>query len=140
MTVSKETPENTKNSQSQSTLDPEMAQENIWQVSEKIEGRVTKELSKEVSRTESRILGDLSKLDNFRLSPLVRTCSVVVQGTTRNGNSGNGEPNGDRSSNDLSPEAKNSSHHSDILKNSEVEEYQHSFFHICEMDIFSNWK
>ena len=122
MTVSKETPENTKNSQSQSTLDPEMAQENISQVSEEIEGRVSKELSKEVIRMESRILGDLSKLDEFRLSPLVRICSVVVQGTTRNGNSRNREPNGDRSTNDPSPEARISSHHSDNLNNSKVEE------------------
>ena len=50
--VSRETPENTKNIQSQNTLDPEMAQEYISQVSEEIEGRVTKKLSKEFSRTE----------------------------------------------------------------------------------------
>ena len=39
--VSRETPENTMNSQSQNTLDPGMAQEYISQVSEEIEGRVT---------------------------------------------------------------------------------------------------
>ena len=42
--VSREAPENTRNSQSQNTLDPEMAQEYIFQVSEEIEGRVTKKL------------------------------------------------------------------------------------------------
>ena len=62
--VSRETPENTGNTQSQNTLDPGMAQEYISQVSE-IEGRVTQKLSKEFSRTESRILGALSKLDEF---------------------------------------------------------------------------
>ena len=67
--VSRETPENTRNSQSQNTLDPEMAQEYISQVSEEIEGRVTKKLSKEFSRTESRNLGPLSKLDEFLLNP-----------------------------------------------------------------------
>ena len=44
--VSRETPEITRNSQSQNTLDPEMAQKYISQVSEKIEGRVTKTLLK----------------------------------------------------------------------------------------------
>ena len=61
--VSKETPENTKNSQSQNTLDPETAQEYISQFFEEIEGRVTKKLSKEFNRTVSRILGAFPKLD-----------------------------------------------------------------------------
>ena len=61
--VSRETPKNTRDSQSQKILDPEIAQKYIFQVSEEIEWRVTKELSKEFSRTESRILGALSKLD-----------------------------------------------------------------------------
>ena len=79
--VSRETHENTRNTQSQNKLDPEMAQEYISQVSEDIEGRVTKKLSREFSRTESRILGALSKLDEFFLNPQVRTCSVAVPGT-----------------------------------------------------------
>ena len=48
-----------------------MAQEYISKVSEEIEGRVTKELSKEFSRTDSRILGALSKLEEFLLNPQV---------------------------------------------------------------------
>ena len=40
--VLRETRENTRNSQSQNTLDQEMAQEYISQVSEEMEGRVTK--------------------------------------------------------------------------------------------------
>ena len=63
--VSRETPEGTRNSRAQNTLDPELTQDYISQVSEEIEGRVTKKLSKEFSRTESRILGALSKLDDF---------------------------------------------------------------------------
>ena len=43
--VSRETPENTTNSQPQNTLDPETAQKYISQVSEEIEGRVTKKHS-----------------------------------------------------------------------------------------------
>ena len=44
--VSRETPENTRNSHSQNTLVPGMAEEYIAQVSEEIEGRVTKKLFK----------------------------------------------------------------------------------------------
>ena len=42
-----------------------MQEDYIFQVSEEIEGRVTKKLSQEFSRTESRILGALSRLDDF---------------------------------------------------------------------------
>ena len=124
--LARETPKKTKNNQSQNTLDPEMAQEYISQVSEEIEGRVTKKLLEEFSRTESRILGALSKLDEFLLNRQVRTCSVVVPGTTRNGNSGNREPSRDRSPNDPCPEARISSHHSGNLNSSEVEECPHT--------------
>ena len=60
--VPREKSESTRNSQPQNTLDPGMAQEYISQVSAKIERRLTKKLSKEFSRTESHILGALSKL------------------------------------------------------------------------------
>ena len=123
--VSRQTPENTRNSQSQKTLDPEMAQEYISQVSEEIDGRVTKKLSKEFSRTESRLLGALSKLDEFLLNTQVWTCSVAVPGTSRNNDSENWEPTGDCSLNDPYPEAVFSSHHSGNLKGSELEESHH---------------
>ena len=45
-----------------------MAQEYVSQVSEEIDGRVTKKLSKEFIRTEAPILGALSKLDEFLLN------------------------------------------------------------------------
>ena len=124
--VSRETPENTRNTQSRNAIDPEMAQEYISQVSEEIEGRVTKELSKEFSRTESRILGALSKLDDFLLNPQVRTCSVAVPGTSGNSNSENREPTGDRSLDDPCPEVRYSSHHSGNPNSPEVEDYPHS--------------
>ena len=76
--VSRETPESTRSARPQNNLDPELAHDYIYQVSEEIEGRVTKKLSKEFSRTESRILGALSKLDEFLLNPQDRTCSVAV--------------------------------------------------------------
>ena len=128
--VSRETPENTRNSQSQNTLDPEMAQEYISQVSEEIEARVTKKLSKEFSRTVSSILGALSKLDDFLLNPLVRICSVAVPGTSRNSDSENREPTGDPSVNDPCPEVVCSSHHSSNLNGSELEKSHHSSFFV----------
>ena len=84
--VSRETPESARIGRTQNILDPELTLEYISQVSEEIEGRVTKKLSKEFSRTESRILGALSKLDEFLLNPQVRTCSVAVPGTSRSSN------------------------------------------------------
>ena len=102
--VSRETPEGSRSSRGQIVLDPELTQDYITQVSEEIEWRVTKKLSKENSRTESSILGALSKLDEFLLKPQIRTCSVAAQGTSRNANSENRETHGDRSSDDPYPE------------------------------------
>ena len=123
--VLRETPENTRNAQSRNIIDPEIAQEYISQVSEEIEGRVTQKLSKEFSRTESRILGALSKLDDFFLNPQFPTCSVAVPGTSRNRNSENREPTGDRCLTDPCPEVGFSSHHFGNLISSEVEDYPH---------------
>ena len=127
--VSRETPENTTNSPSQNTLDPQMAQEYITQVSEEVEGRVILKIPQELSRKESRILGALSKLDKFLLNPQVRTCSVAVPGTSRNNDSENREPTGDRSLNDPCPEAVFSSRHSSNLNGTELEE-SHQKYHV----------
>ena len=124
--VSRETPESTRNGRPQNTLDPELTQDYIAQVSEEIEGRVTKKLSKEFSRTESQILGALSKLDEFLLNPQVGTCSVAFPGTSRKNNSENRETTGDRSSDNSCPELRFSFHHSGHLSSPEVEGYPHS--------------
>ena len=123
--VSKETPEGSRGSKGQNVLDPELTQEYISQVSEDIEGRVTKKLSEEFSKTESHILGALSKLDEFLLNPQVRTCSVAVQGTSGNANSENRETHGDRSSSDPYPEVGCFPHHSDQLNSPEAETNSH---------------
>ena len=128
--VSRKTPENIRISQSRNAIDPEMAQEYISQVSEEIERRVTKKLSKEFSRTESRILGALSKLDEFLPNPQVRTCSVAVPGTSRKSNSENREPTGDRSLDDPCPEVGFFSHHSGNLNSPEMEDYPHREFSV----------
>ena len=124
--VSRETPESTRNSRAQSTLDPESIQGYISQVFEEIEGRVTRKLSKEFSRTDSRIMGALSKLDKFLLSAQVRTCSVAVPGTSRNSNSENRETTEDRSSDDPCPELRYTSHHSGHLIGPELEADPHT--------------
>ena len=123
--VSRETPEGSRSSRGQNVLDPELTQDYISQVSEEIEVRVTKKLFKEFSKTESRILGALSKLDEFLLNPQVRTCSVAVQGTSRNANSENRETHGDRSSDDPYPEVGNFPHHSVRLKSPKTETNSH---------------
>ena len=123
--VSGETPEVSRSNRGQNVLDPESTQDCISQVSEEIEGRVTKKLSKEFSKTESRILGALSKLDEFLLNPQVRTCSVAVQGTSRNANSENRETHGDRSSDDPYPEVGYFPHHSGQLNSPETETNSH---------------
>ena len=107
--VSRETPESTRSGRAPNVLDPELTQEYISQVSEEIEGRLTKKLSKEFSRTESRILGALSKLDEFLLNPQVRTCSVVAPGTSRSSNLENQGTTEDRPSDDPGPEVEFSS-------------------------------
>ena len=64
--VTRETQEeHPRNDQSRNTSVPRINEQYITQVSEKIEGRVTKKLSQDFSRTESRILGALSKLDEL---------------------------------------------------------------------------
>ena len=119
--VSRETPEGSRSSRAQNVLDPELTQDYISQVSEEIEWKVTKKLSKEFSKTESRILGALSKLDEFLLNPQVRTCSVAVPGTSRNNNSENRETTGDRSSDDPYLGVGYFSHHSGHLNSPETE-------------------
>ena len=123
--VSRKKPENTRNSLSKNTLDPWMAQEYISQVSEEIEGTVTKKLFKEFSRTQSRIFGALSKLDEFLVNPQVRTSSVVVPETSRNSGSENWEPTADRSLGDPCPEAVFSTYCSSNLNDPEQEETHH---------------
>ena len=123
--VSRETPGGSRGSRAQNVLDPELTQDYIFQVSEEIEGRVTKNLSKEFSKTESRILVALSKLDELLLNPQVRTCSVAVPGSSRNNNSENQETTGDRSSDDPYPEVGYFSHHAGQFNSSETENHPH---------------
>ena len=127
--VSRETPDSSRGSRGRNVLDPELTQDYISQVSEEIEGRVTKKLSKDFNKTESRILGALSKLDEFLLNPQVRTCSVF-QGASRNANSESREIHGDHSSTDPYPEGGYFPHHSGQLNSSEADMVSETYPHI----------
>ena len=77
----------------------------ITQVSEEIEGRVTKKLSKELSRTENRILSALARLDDFLMNPLIQGHSGITPEMSRNAFSTNQGTNEDDSQSDPHPEA-----------------------------------
>ena len=123
--MANETQEYPRNNQSQNSSAPGITEEYIAQVFEEIEGRVTEKLSQEFSRTESRILGALSKLDEFLLNPQIRTFSGTVPLTIRNADVGNQEPNGDRSQNDPHPEFEFSACRGSNLADSDPDESSH---------------
>ena len=104
--VTRETQEeHPRNGQSRNTSVPRINEEYITQVSEEIESRVTRKLFQEFSRRESRILGALSKWDEFFSNPQIRTHSETVPGTFRNTNVENQGTNEDDSQSDPHPEA-----------------------------------
>ena len=124
--VSRETPESVRNSQLQNASAPGITEEYLTQVSEEIEGKVTKNLSQELSWTESRILGALSKLDEFVLEPQVRTFTWTVPETFRNNSLENQEPSRERSQNTPHPEVEFSACRTRNLTDSDTEETSHS--------------
>ena len=63
---------------------PRSQEDYITQVFEEIEGRVTKRLSKESSRTENRRLGALARLDDFLMNPLLQSYSGATPEASRN--------------------------------------------------------
>ena len=84
---------------------PRSQEDYITQVSEEIEGRVTKKLSQEFSRTENRILGALARLDDFLMNPLLQGHPGTTPETSRNVFSINQVTNEDDSQSDPHPEA-----------------------------------
>ena len=89
----------------QNSSAPRSQEDYITQVSEEIEGRVTKRLSKEFSRTENRVLGALARLDDFLMNPLLPGGSGTTPEPTRNASGINQGTNEDYSQNDPHPEA-----------------------------------
>ena len=84
---------------------PRSQEDYITHVSEETEGRVTKKLSQEFSRTDNRILGALARLDDFLMNPLIQGHSGTAPETSRNVFSINQGTNEDDSQNDPHPEA-----------------------------------
>ena len=77
----------------------------IIQIFEEIEGRVTRKLSQEFSRTEHRILTALSRLDDFLMNPLIQGHSGTAPETSRTAYGSNQGTNEDDSQSDPHPEA-----------------------------------
>ena len=104
----------------QNSIAPRSQEDYITQVSEEIEGRVTKRLSKEFSRTENRILGALARLDDFLMNPLLPGHSGTTPEPSRNALSISQGTNEDDSQNDPRPEA--SLFHSQMTQSSGPED------------------
>ena len=77
----------------------------ITQVSEQIERRIIKRLSLKFSRIERRILGVLSRIDDFLMNPPMHSHSPNDSGTHRNANGTNQGTNDENTYTDPHPEA-----------------------------------
>ena len=84
---------------------PRSREDYITKFSEEIEGRVTKKLSQEFSRTENRILGALSRLDDFLMNLLIQGHSGTAPETSRSAYGTNQGTNEDDFQSDPHPEA-----------------------------------
>ena len=106
----------------QNSSAPRSQEDCITQVSEEIEGRVTKRLSKEFSKTENRILGALAQLDDFPMNPLLPGHSRTTPEPSRNALNTSQGTNEDDSQSDPRPEA--GLFHGQITQNSGPEDGQ----------------
>ena len=84
---------------------PRSQEDYISQVFEEIDGRVTKKLAQEFSRTKNRILGALARLDDFFMNPLHQGHSGNTPETSRNVFIKNQGTNKDDSQSDPHPKA-----------------------------------
>ena len=114
---------------------PRWQEDYITQVSEEIEGRVTKKLSQELSRTENRILGALARLDDFLINPLIRGHSGTAPEMSRNALSTSQGTNKDDSKSDPHPEA--GVFHNQRTQNSGLEN-GHDNFHLLFLSVCSD--
>ena len=84
---------------------PRSQEDYITQVSEEIEGRVTKKLLQEFSSSENRISGALASVDDFFKNPLIQGHSGTAPETSRNAFGTNQGTNEDNSQSDPHHEA-----------------------------------
>ena len=96
--------EHPKSNLAQNSNAPRSQEDYITQVSKEIEGRVTKKLSQDFSRTESRMLGAPSRLDDFLLNPLIQGHPGTAPDTSRNAYGTNQGTDEDDSQSDPHPE------------------------------------
>ena len=121
--------ENPRSNLAQNSGAPRSQEDYITQVSEKIEGRVTKRLSKEFSRTENRIIGALARLDDFLMNPLLPGHSGTTPEPTRNTSHNTQGTNEDGSQNDPHPEA--GLFHGQTTRDASLEEgHDNNLFHV----------
>ena len=105
---------------------PRSQEDYITQVPEEIEGRVTKKLSQEFSRTENRILGLLARFNDFLMNPLIQGLSGTTPETSRNALSTNQGTNEDDSQSD--PHRKASIFQNQMTQNSGPEDGRDTTF------------
>ena len=96
--------EHSRNKLSQDTKNSTVNEEYIRQVFEEIEGKVTKKLSQDFSRTEIQLLRPLSKFDEFCVNSQFPLQFGAASEASLNSDMENQEHNEDRSQNDLHPE------------------------------------
>ena len=125
-----------KNIQARNTNSPGVQEDYITQVSEEMEGRVTKKLSQEFSGTASCILGALSRLDEFLQNSQPRARSGTVPEIIRNLSWENQGTNENSSQNDPHPEAEVSLSHSPKELRPEETSYRNN---ISAKRFFGNW-
>ena len=97
--------EYSRNNLAQNLNVPGSQEDYITQASEDIECRVAKKLSQKFSRTKNRILGALSRLDNFLMNPLIQGHSGTAPETSRNAYGTNQGTNEDDFQSDPHPKA-----------------------------------
>ena len=97
--------EHARSNMAQKSNVPRLHEDYITQVPEEKDGRVTKTLSQELSRTENRILGKLELLDNLLMNPLIQGHTGTARETSRNALVSNQGTNEDDSQSVPHPEA-----------------------------------
>ena len=115
----------------QNSSAPGSQEDYLTQVSEEIEGRVTKRLSKKFSKTENRILGGLERLDDFLMNPLLPRHSGTTAEPSRNALNTSQGTNEDDFQNDRRPEA--GLFHGQMTRNSGPEDGHDMHFSKCYM-------
>ena len=124
--------EHARSNLAQNSSAPRSKEDYITQVSEEIEGRVTKRLSNEFSRAENRILGALARLDDFFMNPILPGRSGTTPEPSSNALNTSQGTNEDDSQNDPRPEA--GLFHGQITQNSGPEGDYDNNPHKCNVN------